>query len=85
MWPDQEMEFVMAISSMMQHQLEEILASGGTLEISARGKMQHAIVDLAKSAKRGNSHLTLVDAGSIMHHGIIEIARAGAGHVTFKD
>ncbi|HEK1007225.1 TPA: hypothetical protein SMP92_000464 [Pseudomonas putida] len=75
----------MAISAMMQHQLEEILANGGALEISARGKMHHALVDLAVSAKRGNSHLTLTDVGNVMHHGIIEIARAGAGHVTFKD
>ncbi|PBP46343.1 hypothetical protein [Pseudomonas syringae] len=75
----------MAISSMMQNQLEEILSAGGSLEISAKSKMANQLADLARSAKRGGSQLTLTGVGSFMQNQLVEIARAGSGHVTFKD
>lgn len=75
----------MAISTMMQHQLEELLTAGAALELSANGRMPQGLVDLAKCAKRGGSHLTLTDTGYIMHQGLIDIARAGQGHVTLRD
>ncbi|AIS17484.1 hypothetical protein LT40_08750 [Pseudomonas rhizosphaerae] len=75
----------MAIGKLMQHQLEEILSAGAALELSAKGRMPSQLIDLAKCAKRGGSHLTLTDAGEILHHLLLEIARDGQGHVTLKD
>ena len=75
----------MAIGVKMQNQLEELLSSGAALEVSARGKMANQLVDLAVCAKRGGSHLTIKDIGLLMQNQLIDIARAGSGHVTFKD
>ncbi|WP_439864891.1 hypothetical protein [Pseudomonas antarctica] len=75
----------MGIAVKMQHELEELLSAGASLEISAKGKMAHQLADLAKCAKRGGSHLTLIDLGILMQNQLIDIARAGSGHVTLRD
>jgi hypothetical protein len=75
----------MAIATKMQNELEELLSVGASLEISAKGKLTHQLVDLAKCAKRGGGHLTLSEAGSFLQHQLIDIARAGSGHVTLRD
>lgn len=84
MRPDQK-ELVMSFEKFMQHNLEELLTAGASLELNASVRMQHNLVDLAKCAKRGGSQLILTNASGIMQHNLHEIARAGQGHVTFKD
>lgn len=74
----------MSFDKFMQHNLEELLAAGASLELNASVRMQDHLVDLAKCAKRGGSQLTLINASGIMQHNLHEIARAGQGHVTFK-
>lgn len=83
MEPDQGEK--MTIAGKMQNQLEELLSAGAALEISAKGKMANQLVDLARCAKRGESHLTITDLGLLMQNQLIDIARAGSGHVTFRD
>lgn len=75
----------MSFSQKMQNHLEEILTAGGGIEISVKTKMQNQLVDLAVCAKRNGAHLTLTEASGLMHNQLIDIARAGSGHVTFKD
>lgn len=75
----------MGIAVKMQHELEELLSAGASLELSAKGKLAHQLVDLAKCAKRGGSQLTLNDLGFLLQNQLIDIARAGSGHVTLRD
>lgn len=75
----------MTISTKMQNQLEDLLSAGASLEVTALGKVANQLVDLAVCAKRGGSHLTIKDIGLLMQNQLIDIARAGSGHVKFKD
>lgn len=75
----------MGFNLMMQRQLEELLIAGASLELTANTRTQRDLEDLAKCAKRGEGHLTLTNASLIPHHYLIDISRAGQGHVTLKD
>jgi hypothetical protein len=75
----------MSFNLMMQRNLEELLIAGASFELSANGRMHNDLVDLAKCAKRGEGHLTLTHVSKFLHQNLIEIARAGQGHVTLKD
>jgi hypothetical protein len=84
MGPDYK-EIRMSFNAFMQHSLEEILINGASLELSAKGRMPNALIDLAACAKRGGSHLTLTEASGLLLPTLTDIARAGSGHVTLKD
>ncbi len=75
----------MSFNQKMQNDLLDILRSGGALELSAAGRMPNHLIDLAASAKRGQSHLTLTQASALMQGLLLDIATAGSGHVTLKD
>lgn len=75
----------MSFNKKLQNQLEEILTAGAGVEISTKTKLHNQLVDLAVCAKRNGGHLTLTEASGLLHNQLIEIARAGSGHVSFKD
>jgi len=67
----------MSFDKFLQHNLEELLKAGASLELNATVRLQHTLEDLAKCAKRGGSTLTLTNASGILQHNLISIARAG--------
>jgi hypothetical protein len=75
----------MSFNQMTQHQLEEILSAGAAIEISKGLRTYNQLVDLAVCAKRNGGHLTFSGASALTHNQLIDIARAGSGHVSLKD
>ena len=75
----------MSFEKFSQHNLEDLLKAGASLELSAAVRSQHNLEDLARSAKRGGATLTLTSASGISQHNLESIARAGEGRVAFKD
>lgn len=75
----------MSFEKFLQHNLEDLLKAGASLELNAAVRLQHNLEDLAKCAKRGGASLTLTNASGLLQHNLISIARAGEGCVTFKD
>lgn len=74
----------MTIGIKMQDQLEEILLAGASIKLSAKWKTLDQLIDLAKCAKKGGSQLTLMDIGTLRQGELIDIAKAGRGHVTLN-
>ncbi|WP_412481630.1 hypothetical protein [Pseudomonas asiatica] len=75
----------MAISTKLQHELVAILSAGASLELSAKARLQHDLVALARAAREGGSQLRLTDISTRLQHDLLAIARAGNGHVTLLD
>ncbi|MGY4663192.1 hypothetical protein ACVWZ9_003986 [Pseudomonas chlororaphis] len=75
----------MSFGKFLQHNLEDLLKAGASLELNAAAILQHNLENLAKCAKRGGATLTLTNASGLLQHNLISIARAGEGSVTFKD
>lgn len=75
----------MSFALKTQRELEDILSAGAGLELARGLRAPAQLVDLAVCAKRGGSNLTLTGLNLLTQSQLIDIARAGAGHVILRE
>ncbi len=75
----------MSFSEKPQNDLEQLLAYGGGIEISASNRTPNQLNSLAAYAEVGGGQLCITDSSGLSNDILYEIAAFGKGHVLFKD
>lgn len=65
------------------HELMNILATGASVTMSARGKLSNELMNLAVTAKNGGGILTLTNCEMLVSSELLNIGVSGKNHVHF--
>jgi hypothetical protein len=74
----------MSFENLLEGDLTQLLQAGASFSLSARARPHQQLLRLAAAAVEGNGHLRLTQIMPRMTNDLVEVARAGRGHVTFE-
>lgn len=71
------------MANLMSNQIQQIVAAGGGVEISADGMMSNQLQQIASAASKSGATVRIKDVDNLMSYQLQQIASAGGGNVIF--
>jgi len=65
------------------HELQQILATGASVTVSAKGRISSELMNLAVTAKNAGGILTLTDCQMLISNELLQVGTSGKNHVHF--